>query len=130
MSGRREIGIGARLRPPDAAAKLVELREAETVGAVDDQRVGARNVEPAFDDRRRNQHVIFAVVEGAHPFLDLARRHLAVRDDIFDLGHASAEKFLDIGQIFYPRRDEEALPAAIMLARSEEHTTELQSLMR
>src|SRR3546814_6962614 len=42
---------------------------------------------------------------------------LAVRDDIFDLGHASAEKFLDIGQILDPRRDEEALPAAIMLAQ-------------
>ena len=36
MLGRRQIGIGARLRPPDPPAKLIELREAEAVGAVDD----------------------------------------------------------------------------------------------
>ena len=36
--GRRgQIGIGAGLRPPDAAAQLVELRQAEAVGAVDDE---------------------------------------------------------------------------------------------
>ena len=38
------------------------------------KRVGGRDVEPAFDDRGRQQHVIFAVVEGAHPLLDLGRR--------------------------------------------------------
>lgn len=39
-----------------------------------------------------------------------------MRDDIFDLGHACAQEFLDIGKILDPRGDEEALPAAVMLA--------------
>ena len=73
--GRRgQIGIGAGLRAPDAAAQLVELGEPEPVGAVDDERVRARDIEPALDDRRRQQHVILAVVEGAHALLDLGRR--------------------------------------------------------
>src|SRR3546814_9870667 len=51
-----------------------------------------------------------------------------------------AQEFLDIGQVGDARGDDEALPAAIMFAqqcladhhriRSEEHTSELQSLMR
>ena len=84
---RGQIGVGAGLGPPDAAAQLVELGEAEAVGAVDDQRVGAGDVEPALDDRGRQQHVIFAVVEGAHPLLDLGRAHLAVGGDRLHLGH-------------------------------------------
>src|SRR3546814_14461072 len=75
----------------DVCSSDVKLGKAEPVGAVDDQRVGARNIEARFDDRRRYQHVLFAVVKGAHPLLDLARRHLAVGDDIFDLGHARSE---------------------------------------
>ena len=117
VAGHGQIGVGAGLRPPDAAAQLVELGQAEAVGAVDDQRVGARDVEPAFDDRGRQQHVIFAVVEGAHPLLDLGRAHLAVRGDRLHLGHLLAQPFLDVGQIGDARRDEEALPAAIMFAQ-------------
>src|SRR3546814_3246618 len=76
------------------------------------------------------------VVESGHAFLDLAWRHLPVRDDIAHLGHRLAQEFLDIGQVGDARGDDEALPAAIMFAqqcladRSEEHTSELQSLMR
>src|SRR3546814_12954235 len=111
----RSIGVSARLRPPDPAAQLIELCEAEAVGAVDNQCVRARDIEAGFDDRRRHQHVIFAVVKGAHPLLDLARRHLAVRDDIFDLGHPRAQEFLDVGQVLDAWCDEEALPAAIKI---------------
>src|SRR3546814_6529040 len=120
--------VSGRRRPPDPAAQLIERCDAEAVGALDNQCVRARDIEAGFDDRRRHQHVIFAVVKGAHPLLDLARRHLAVRDDIFDLGHPRAQEFLDVGQVLDAWGDEEALPAAIM--RSEEHTSELQSLMR
>ena len=42
-----QIGVGAHLAAPDAAAQLVELRQAEHVGAVHDHRVGRRDVEPA-----------------------------------------------------------------------------------
>jgi hypothetical protein len=41
--GRRhdEVAVRPLLAAPDASAELVELRQAEEVGAVDDHRVGA-----------------------------------------------------------------------------------------
>src|SRR3546814_16566950 len=64
-AGRRgsEIGVGAGLGPADASAELIELGEAEAVGAVDDEGVRRGDVEAAFDDGRRKEHIIFAVVE-------------------------------------------------------------------
>jgi len=49
----RQIGIGAQFGPADTAAQLIELGEAENVGAVDDDGVGGRNIQPAFDDGGR-----------------------------------------------------------------------------
>ena len=43
-----EIGIGPRLAAADAAAQLVELGQAEHVGAVDDHGVGVPDVEARF----------------------------------------------------------------------------------
>ena len=62
---QREQRIGPQLRAADAAAQLIELGEAEHVGAMHDQRVGVGDVEAGFDDRGREQDVVFAVVEGA-----------------------------------------------------------------
>ena len=50
-----EVAVRALLAPADAPAELVELREAEEVGAVDDHGVRARDVEAALDDRRRRR---------------------------------------------------------------------------
>ena len=74
------------------------------------RRVGARNIEPAFDDGGGKQHIIAFIVKGAHPFLDHAGRHLAMRGDVLDFGYGLAQKFLDIGQIGNARNHEEALP--------------------
>ena len=112
-----EIGIGARLGATDAPAKLVELRQAEAVGAVDDHRVGGRDVDPAFDDGGGNQHLELLVVKGRHALLHLGGGHLAVRDDVADLGHLVAQELLQIGQVGDAGGDKEALAAAIMLAQ-------------
>ena len=48
--GQRQIAIGAHLAAADAAAQLIELGQPEHVGAVHDQRVGGRDIEPRFDD--------------------------------------------------------------------------------
>ena len=44
LAARRQgqVGVGAQLPPPDPAAQLVELRQAEHVGAVDDDGVDRR----------------------------------------------------------------------------------------
>ena len=52
LAGDQQVGVGAMVRAADASAELVELRQAERVGAVHDDRVGARDVETRLDDRR------------------------------------------------------------------------------
>ncbi len=113
----REIGIGARFRPADAAPDLVKLRQPEHIGAMDDHRVGGRDIQPGFHDGRRQQHVEFAVIEGVHPVVQLARRHLAVGDDVGHFGHLSFQPVLHLGQIADAGHDEERLPAAVMFAQ-------------
>ena len=48
-----EVGVRGVLATADATADLVQLGEPEHVGALDDERVDLRDVEPALDDRRR-----------------------------------------------------------------------------
>src|SRR3546814_1040195 len=111
-----EIGVGAGLGPADASAELIELGEAEAVGAVDDEGVRRGDVEAAFDDGRRKEHIIFAVVEGRHALLDLGGRPLTAGADEGDLGYLDAEELLDVRRVGEARGDEIALAAAIMFA--------------
>ena len=55
--GGSEVGVGSLVGTADAAAKLVQLGEAEAIGTIDDDRVGARDVQAVFDDRRGDEHV-------------------------------------------------------------------------
>ena len=55
--GVEEVGVRRNVAAADAAADLVELGEAERVGALDDQGVRLRDVEARLDDRRRDEHV-------------------------------------------------------------------------
>ena len=58
----------------------MQLREAEFVGAVDDDGIGIRNIDARLDDGRTQQHVESLFVEVEHHPLKLALRHLAVGD--------------------------------------------------
>ena len=104
-------------RAPDAAAQLVELRQAEGVGAVDQHRVGARDVETALDDRGAEQHVRLAVQEAHHAVLEVALLHLAVRDQHAHLGHELAQHVLELADRVHAVVHEEDLPAALHLAQ-------------
>ena len=84
---RDQVGVGLVVRAADAAAQLVQLREAEAVGAVDDDRVGGRHVDAALDDRRAEQQVGALVVEVEHHLLEVALAHLAVADHDARLRH-------------------------------------------
>src|SRR5205823_7472888 len=75
-------GVGAA----DAAADLVELGEAEGVGALDDQRVRLWDVDSRLDDRGGDEHVRVPAQEGVHPLLELLLAHLAVSDEEADPG--------------------------------------------
>ena len=49
---RDQVRVGLVVRAADPSAQLVQLREAEAVRTVDHDRVGGRDVDAAFDDRR------------------------------------------------------------------------------
>ncbi len=65
-------------RTPDAPAELVEIRDPETVGAVHEHGVGARDVETALDNRGAEQHIDLSRLELAHDAGQCVRRHPAV----------------------------------------------------
>lgn len=118
MPGRQgQVGIGPHLPAADPPAQLVELRQAEHVGAVDDDRVDRWQIEPGLDDVGRQQHVVTALIEGANGAFEFTRRHAAVGGDDFDLGHQLGEDLRDVVQELNPRRDIEGLAAAIALAQ-------------
>src|SRR5204862_1138445 len=70
LRGHEEVGVGLSLRSTDAPAKLVELRQAMPIRAVDDHRVRARDVETVLDDGRRDEDVQFAGEERDHRVLE------------------------------------------------------------
>ena len=76
---------------PDAAAELVQLGEPEVIGAVDQDRVGARDVDAVLDDGGGDQHVELAAHERAHRLLDLHLGHLAVADRDLGAGREAAQ---------------------------------------
>ena len=88
--------MGGDVGAADAAADLVELAEPERVGALDDQRVGLRDVDARLDDRRRDEHVRVAGEEGVHPLLEVALAHLPVRDEEAEPGAELAELLADL----------------------------------
>ena len=113
----RKVGIRTKFRPAHTPAQLIELGEPEHVCPVDDKRVRARDVEAAFDNRGREQHIIFALIEGGHDVFELARRHLSVGDDEGDFRHMRAEEILQLVEIGDARRHEKGLPATILFAQ-------------
>src|SRR5690606_28420974 len=50
VARQQEVGIRLVLVTAHAAAKLVKLTESKAVGAINDDGVGVRDIEPAFDD--------------------------------------------------------------------------------
>ena len=84
--GIEEVRVGGHVRAADTPADLVELGEPERVRPLDDERVRLRDVEAGLDDRRRDEHVGVAREERVHALLELALRHLAVRDEEAEAG--------------------------------------------
>ena len=85
--GQGQIAISAQFAAADAATQLIELRQPKHVSAVDDQGVGGRDVETAFDDVGRQQQVKGALVERGHHIFEVGRRHAAMRHRDTDFRH-------------------------------------------
>ena len=59
---------------PDAPAQLVQLREAEALGVLDDHQRRVRDVDAHLDHRRRHEHLRLAGLEARHRGLTRRRR--------------------------------------------------------
>ena len=81
VRGNEEIRVGALSGTTDAAAELIKFSEAETVSAIDQDRVGTRNVEAVFDDGGRNENVSFIADEFQHHAFEFFLGHLAVSNN-------------------------------------------------
>ena len=93
VARQQQVGVGLVLVTADAPAQLVKIAQAETIRAVDDDRVRVRNIEAALDDRGGEQHIRLAVDELGHHLLQIVAVHLAVADDDARLGHERREAF-------------------------------------
>ena len=69
------------MRPPaDPPAQLVQLREPEAVGILDDHDRGVGNVDADLDHGGRHEHIDLPASERAHRRIPLLDRHPAVQD--------------------------------------------------
>ena len=75
-----QVGVRLVVRAADPATQLVELREAELVGARDDDGIGVRIVDAGFDNCRTEQQVVFLLGEFTHDAFELALGQLAMAD--------------------------------------------------
>ena len=64
----------------DPTAYLMHLCQTEMPDIINDECIGARYVETAFDDSRANKDLDFSVIKLVHDALKVSLSHLAVRD--------------------------------------------------
>ena len=86
----RQVGVGVAARTADAAAQLMELREAEFVGVLDDEGVDVWDVDASLDDGRADEDLDVAVREGLHHVAEALLPHLAV-------GHGDGDVLAELG---------------------------------
>src|SRR5208282_855895 len=73
---QEQVGVGATVRPANPSSKLIELRQTQPVGPIDDDRVAQRDVEAVLDNRGRDQDVGFVMHEFQHHLFQLPFAHL------------------------------------------------------
>ena len=69
-----QIRISLMVRAADAAAQLMQLRQAKFVRTIDDDGVGMRVVNAGFDNCGAQQDVVFLLGEFTHHAFQLALR--------------------------------------------------------
>ena len=85
-----QITPGTTTAAANATTQLIELCEAEAIGAINDDRVRVRNVETRFDDGGADEDLRFAAHELTHHALQCALLHLPVPHHHARIGNESA----------------------------------------
>ncbi len=78
-----QIAVGIGVLASDSSSQLMETRETELLRIDDDDRIGREEINPIFDDSRREQDIVFSFFECVYPILDLVTWHLSVSDNYF-----------------------------------------------
>ena len=68
------------MAPTDTASELIELRQPEAIGAMNDHGVDVGNVDTVLDNRRGDEYVVLVGGESVHPSRQLALLELTVPD--------------------------------------------------
>ena len=90
------------MRATDATAQLMELSQAQPVGAVDDDGVRGRHIDAALDDGRTHQQIEASVIEVEHDLFQLTLPHLPVGDADPGLGYQRLELARRLLDGFHP----------------------------
>ena len=85
--GDEKVAVGAVAASAHPSAELVELRETELVGMVDEHRVGGRDVDARLNNGRGDEHIDAVGDEVHHHLLELVILHLCVADAHARLRH-------------------------------------------
>ena len=80
IARKHQIGVSLCLGAAHTSAKLVEIGEAKEVGPVNNHRVGIGNIQAAFDDRGRDEHIRITRHEGPHDQFEFVFAHLTMPD--------------------------------------------------
>src|SRR5579875_3920101 len=113
-----KIGVSAVVAAADAATKLIELGQAERIGAVDDDGIHVRDVDARLDDGGADEHIVLVLDEGEHNLLQLALVHLAVPDDDPRLRHDLLQLSNDLLNAAHPVVDVVDLSSPADLAQN------------
>src|ERR1017187_7426545 len=80
MARQKNVSVRLVFVAADAAAKLIQVAQPKTVGAVNNDGIGVRDIEAALNDGRTNQHVNLPFNKAMHDFLEFMLVHLAMAD--------------------------------------------------
>src|SRR3546814_2938237 len=71
---RQQIGISLVVRTPDASAQLMQLGQAQAIGAMDHDGVRRGYVDAGFDNGGAQQDVVTLLIKALHDFFQLDRK--------------------------------------------------------
>ena len=117
LIGYQEIGIGLIAASAHPSTQLVQLRESEHVGAVDEDCIGMRDVDSRLNNGRGDQHVRLTAKELQHHGLERFGVHLPMSHHDPRIGYQLVEPSACLLHCFDAVMDEVDLPATAEFAQ-------------
>ena len=78
-----QIAVGIGVLASDSSSQLMEARETELLRIDDDDRICREEIDPIFDDSRREEDIVFSFFECVDPVFYLVTCHLTMGNYYF-----------------------------------------------